>query len=150
MCWAGKVALAIVLLLGSLAIAGALYQQIETWRDARRSPEPGRLVNAGGLRLQINCTGTSSTCPADGFQSSTTVCRSSAGDCDVAESCTGTAAGCPSDGFRSSTVVCRPSAGPCDMAESCTGTGPNCPSDGFELLPCPSCLKSSRHGRLSR
>jgi len=60
MCWAGKVALAIVLLLGSLAIAGALYQQIETWRDARRSPEPGRLVNAGGLRLQINCTGTSS------------------------------------------------------------------------------------------
>ena len=58
MCWAGKVALAIVLLLGSLGIAGALYQQIETWRDARRSPEPGRLVNAGGLRLQINCTGT--------------------------------------------------------------------------------------------
>jgi hypothetical protein len=56
MCWAGKVALAIVLLLGSLGIAGALYQQIETWRDARRSPEPGRLVNAGGLRLQINCT----------------------------------------------------------------------------------------------
>ena len=54
---ARKVALAIVVLVGSLPIAGAAYQQIGTWRDARRSPEPGRLVNAGGLRLQINCTG---------------------------------------------------------------------------------------------
>lgn len=56
-CWAGKMALTIVLALGSLAIAGAAYQQIATWRDARRSPEPGRLVNAGRLRLQMNCTG---------------------------------------------------------------------------------------------
>ena len=56
--WTEKVTLAIVLLLGTLAIAGAGYQQVGMWRDARRSPEPGRLVNAGGLRLQMNCTGT--------------------------------------------------------------------------------------------
>jgi pimeloyl-ACP methyl ester carboxylesterase len=58
--WAGKVVLGIVLLLGSLAIAGAAYQQIGTWRDGRHSPEPGRLVKAGGLRLQFNCTGSGS------------------------------------------------------------------------------------------
>lgn len=60
MVWARRLLLTMVLLLGSLAIAGAAYQQIATWRDARRSPEPGRLVNAGGLRLQMNCTGTGS------------------------------------------------------------------------------------------
>lgn len=55
--WVGRVTLAIVLLLGTLAIAGAAYQQVGMWRDARRFPEPGRLVNAGKLRLQMNCTG---------------------------------------------------------------------------------------------
>src|SRR5207249_4975879 len=52
-----------------------------------------------------------------------TVCRASAGLCDVAETCTGTATTCPTDGFQPSTVVCRASAGECDPQETCIGTG---------------------------
>jgi pimeloyl-ACP methyl ester carboxylesterase len=40
-----------------LALAGATYQTIEARASARRSPEPGRLVDIGGYRLKINCTG---------------------------------------------------------------------------------------------
>jgi hypothetical protein len=40
-----------------LAVAGATYQFIATRAEARRSPEAGRLVDVGGYRLKINCTG---------------------------------------------------------------------------------------------
>jgi pimeloyl-ACP methyl ester carboxylesterase len=40
-----------------LALAGATYQAIEMRAEARRSPEAGRLVDIGGYRLKINCTG---------------------------------------------------------------------------------------------
>jgi pimeloyl-ACP methyl ester carboxylesterase len=43
-----------------LAIAGAAYEQIGSRMDARRSPEPGRLVDLGVYRLKINCTGSGS------------------------------------------------------------------------------------------
>jgi uncharacterized membrane protein len=50
-----------------LAFAGATYQAIETQANAHRSPEAGRLVDIGGYRLKINCTGkgspTSRICP---------------------------------------------------------------------------------------
>src|SRR5262249_8722121 len=46
---------------------------------------------------------------AEGLQPSTTVCRSAAGVCDVAESCTGTGAACPAD--TKSTDICRAAAG---------------------------------------
>jgi hypothetical protein len=59
-----------------------------------------------------------------------TVCRPSAGLCDIPESCTGTSGDCPPDEFASGTV-CRPAAGPCDVEESCTGTAPDCPADAF-------------------
>lgn len=39
------------------AVAGASYQAIETRLDARRFPEDGRLVDVGGYRLMLNCTG---------------------------------------------------------------------------------------------
>ena len=48
------VLLGVVLL---LAAAGATYQSIATRAEARRSPEAGRLVDVGGYRLKINCTG---------------------------------------------------------------------------------------------
>jgi cysteine-rich repeat protein len=62
----------------------------------------------------------------------TTVCRESAGPCDVAESCTGSSVVCPDDGFEAATTECRASAGLCDVAESCSGNGPLCPDDGFK------------------
>jgi len=87
------------------------------------------------------CTGVvcSSVCaqcnPANGLcdqgnpASAGTVCRASAGDCDVAESCTGSSATCPEDAFLSSATVCLASAGECDPQETCPGSSATCPGD---------------------
>src|SRR5437773_4203642 len=71
----------------------------------------------GGVRFCDNAPGNAGT-----------VCRSSAGPCDVAETCTGTSRECPPDTFAAGTV-CRPSAGVCDPPETCTGTSASCPAD---------------------
>jgi len=52
-----NIASAIIGLILLLALAGASYQTVATSVDAHRLPEPGRLVDIGGLRLQLNCTG---------------------------------------------------------------------------------------------
>src|SRR5205809_1144044 len=67
-----------------------------------------------------------------------TVCRPSAGVCDVAETCDGTSNTCPSDSFLPASTVCRPLAGPCDVPEYCTGTSADCPPDdsGSGCVPC--------------
>lgn len=86
-----------------------------------------------------------------------TVCRGSAGPCDVEELC-GADGGCPEDGFLVGDVcnsvecglahctgasaecptsfdvapvgtVCRPAAGDCDVAETCSGSSLSCPGD---------------------
>jgi RHS repeat-associated protein len=118
-------------------------------------------ASAGLCDVAETCTGTSTTCPADGFAPAATVCRATAGECDVAETCTGTSASCPSDGKKSSGTactadtnpctkdqcdgssalcqhpagnpgtVCRASAGLCDVAETCTGSSTTCPIDSF-------------------
>jgi pimeloyl-ACP methyl ester carboxylesterase len=51
----GLLALAVV-----LAIAGAGYQWMEDRRTADRFPAPGKLVDVGGHRLHLFCTGTGS------------------------------------------------------------------------------------------
>jgi pimeloyl-ACP methyl ester carboxylesterase len=43
-----------------LPILGAAYQFLGSRMDARRYPEPGRLVDVGGYRLKINCAGSGS------------------------------------------------------------------------------------------
>jgi len=40
-----------------LAIAGALYELIGRWRDTRRFPERGHLVQVGSIRMNIDCSG---------------------------------------------------------------------------------------------
>lgn len=40
-----------------LTISGALYQMIGTWSDARRFPNRGHLVQAGAIRMNIDCSG---------------------------------------------------------------------------------------------
>src|SRR5262245_22977632 len=50
---------------------------------------------------------------------STTVCRSAAGVCDVAEFCTGSSPTCPADAKVSPGTICRAAAGVCDVAETC-------------------------------
>src|SRR5262249_41332145 len=68
-----------------------------------------------------------------------TMCRASAGACDVAETCDGITNLCPSDGFAASSVVCRAAAGDCDVAETCTGTSAACPADQLaaSTVTCP-------------
>jgi hypothetical protein len=40
-----------------LAIVGAGYERIASARDRRWYPPPGKLVDIGGRRLHIHCTG---------------------------------------------------------------------------------------------
>jgi pimeloyl-ACP methyl ester carboxylesterase len=48
------------LLIVSLAITGALYEVISNWRDGRRFPQRGHLVQAGSMRMNIDCSGSGS------------------------------------------------------------------------------------------
>ncbi len=64
-----------------------------------------------------------------------TVCRVSAGECDVAERCDGTNSACPGDGFAEIETQCGDpeEVGDCDHADSCDGAGScrsNRPDDG--------------------
>jgi hypothetical protein len=68
----------------------------------------------------------SATCPADAFLASGSVCRASAGPCDVVETCSGSSSSCPIDAFAASSVQCRASAGLCDVAEQCSGMSRVC------------------------
>src|ERR1700689_4317734 len=50
----GRITLAFVVL---LAIAAFLYENISEARDRRFHPMPGRLIDVGGYRMHIDCTG---------------------------------------------------------------------------------------------
>ncbi|MFO0762030.1 MAG: hypothetical protein U0359_36660, partial [Byssovorax sp.] len=76
-------------------------------------------------------TGSSAACPGDSLTAAGTVCRGSAGPCDVAEACTGSSAACPGDGFVAAGTVCRAAASGCDIAETCTGSSAACPGNSF-------------------
>src|SRR5207249_7000910 len=52
----------------------------------------------GACDVAETCTGTSATCPPDGVQRNTFVCRAGSGDvCDPAETCDGVSKTCPAD-----------------------------------------------------
>lgn len=55
--WLRKIILTLFAIAILLAIAGFLYQIIKTRSDARSFPEPGRLIDIGGYKLRLNCTG---------------------------------------------------------------------------------------------
>jgi pimeloyl-ACP methyl ester carboxylesterase len=56
-----RVLIGVVLLLVCAALAGAAYQAIANWRDARRFPQEGRSIALGadfpGVSLSLNCMG---------------------------------------------------------------------------------------------
>ena len=53
-----RASLVVLLLVSvSLAITGALYEIIGRWRDAQRFPQRGHLVQAGSIRMNIDCSG---------------------------------------------------------------------------------------------
>ena len=55
--WLRRAALYSVASLVGLAIAGAAYQAIATANDRYEFPPPGKLLDVGGFRLHIQCTG---------------------------------------------------------------------------------------------
>jgi pimeloyl-ACP methyl ester carboxylesterase len=55
--WTKRVLIGLSSLLIVAAIAGATYQWVATRRDLAATPPPGRLVDVGGHRLHIWCTG---------------------------------------------------------------------------------------------
>src|SRR4051794_40414302 len=55
--WARCIGLGLILTLVALSAIGAAYQAVATQRDVRAYPPPGRLVDIGGYRLHIDCTG---------------------------------------------------------------------------------------------
>jgi pimeloyl-ACP methyl ester carboxylesterase len=59
--WIRRVLLKLLIALLTLAGIGAAYQAIATARDARTYPPPGRLVDVGGYKLHIYCTGPANT-----------------------------------------------------------------------------------------
>jgi pimeloyl-ACP methyl ester carboxylesterase len=51
------IGLGVLLVLVALSAIGAVYQTVATQRDVRTYPPPGQLVDIGGYRLHIYCTG---------------------------------------------------------------------------------------------
>ncbi|HEY0582880.1 MAG TPA: alpha/beta hydrolase, partial [Chloroflexota bacterium] len=58
--WIGKASIGLLLGVGVLAAGGLLYEALATDADLRQFPPPGQLVDVGGYRLHIHCTGTGS------------------------------------------------------------------------------------------
>jgi pimeloyl-ACP methyl ester carboxylesterase len=56
----GKAVVVLMVLVALLSCVGAAYQVIGAGRDARRFPQRGRSVQAGNVRLNIDCSGNGS------------------------------------------------------------------------------------------
>ncbi|HVO22422.1 MAG TPA: hypothetical protein VMW56_02200 [Candidatus Margulisiibacteriota bacterium] len=98
--------------------------------DAKK-PSGTACADDGNVCTTDTCNGSSVLCQHPPGNAGT-VCRASAGPCDVEEKCSGASASCPADGFVAPSIVCRPAAGNCDVAENCTGSGAACPADTFK------------------
>ena len=58
--WAKRFAIVVGGLAVLVVILGASVEAVTRWRTARRYPAPGRLVDIGGRRLQLDCRGAGS------------------------------------------------------------------------------------------
>jgi pimeloyl-ACP methyl ester carboxylesterase len=55
--WTRRLLIGLIGLLLVLMLVGAVYQFVSTKIDERKYPPPGSLVDVGGYRLHLNCTG---------------------------------------------------------------------------------------------
>ena len=55
--WTRRILIALLALLIGGALAGAAYERLATRRDLEATPAPGRLIDVGGHKLHIWCTG---------------------------------------------------------------------------------------------
>ena len=72
--------------------------------------------------LEEVCLPTSTECPEDSFEPSTTLCRESTGACDPAEHCSGSSPACPADDVAPFGTSCA-DADRCNGDEVCRGDG---------------------------
>jgi hypothetical protein len=106
----------------------------ETVTDTAPSAQPDAVDDATeGVQPEAGAVDAlilSGTCAiADSPAPLGTICRASAGPCDVAEICDGVSTACPFDAFKAKTEICRAKAGDCDQEETCTGSSAACPDD---------------------
>jgi len=115
--------IASILILGTLGLSQDVYAQVCGDGIVEGTEQCDLGVNNGvfGSCCASNCT----------FEPNSSVCRNSAGLCDVADFCTGSSDVCPVDVFDS-VSECRPSNGVCDVPEFCDGFVPNCPPNELE------------------
>ncbi len=104
---------------------GAFCNGAETCNVGSGACVPSTDPCTGGAACENLCNEAADNC----FVPSGTVCRASAGVCDVQETCTGLGGGCPADVLVGSGTECRASAGACDLAEACDGSNAACPAD---------------------
>ena len=99
-----------------------------TWRVSTPRAMQARYVARrprGGCDVAETCTGTSTTCPTDGFAPSGTSCRTAAGECDVTEVCPGNSANCPTDAKKPANTACTDDGNVC-TTDKCDGTNVAC------------------------
>ncbi len=58
--WVRRILLILLVVVVVLAVAGAIYQAVAEANDRRNHPPPGQLVDVGGYRLHLYCTGSGS------------------------------------------------------------------------------------------
>ncbi|KAG1664509.1 hypothetical protein FOA52_007773 [Chlamydomonas sp. UWO 241] len=123
------------------ATAGTYKAAGTVCRDALVArPDVGGASEINGLCDMNFCTGNSPLCPPIGtVQPPGTVCRKSAGVCDMPEVCTGASVACPRDVNGMAGQVCREAVPPipgadqtCDLPEKCTNASPDCPADSYK------------------
>lgn len=133
---------------------GVVYRLHDVGDPCGSGPECPSGFCPDGLCCTTACAGGSSDCQAcsiaaggtaDGTCTTlsaaaapATLCRASAGPCDVAETCTAGVVACPADAIvPNGGAVCRPASGTCDVPEVCNGSGVACPVDVF--APAATC-----------
>src|SRR5262245_33550248 len=98
-----RVALAVLASLLVLGAAPAAMAACGEWiLDAGETCDDGNT-------LPNDCC--SPTCQ---IEPASTICRASAGLCDLQETCTGSSPTCPPDSFKTTGTLCRAAAGVCD------------------------------------
>ena len=111
-------------------IVGASARPMGSRRPRRPAREPRRAAGCDDEPTTAAGPPTrASTCSS----ASSFTCRSSAGQCDVAETCTGSSGTCPTDVFASTATTCTGTSqgGGCDAADHCSGTANTC-IDAFQ------------------
>jgi cysteine-rich repeat protein len=74
--------------------------------------------------------------PTCQYEPAGTLCRASAGDCDISETCSGSDDSCPADAYEPATTECRAVAGVCDVADYCDGASAACTADVKSTSEC--------------